>query len=66
MKEKIVKIQVYPELFTKCIVGKLVGIFGNSESDVANFILKDWIGNHISELQEYDINIKEIISKIKK
>jgi hypothetical protein len=52
------KIQAYTEDYTKYVVQKLKRIKGKSESDVVNFIIKDWIGEHWEELKEYGINIK--------
>ena len=51
------KIQVYTEDYTKYVVQKLKRIKGKSESDVVNFIIKDWIGDHLEELKEYGISV---------
>ena len=52
------KVQVYTEKYTKYVIQELIGIKGKSESDVVNYILKDWIGDHIEELKDYDISVK--------
>ena len=52
------KLQIYTEKYTKYVIGGLVGIKGKSESDVANYILKEWIGDHLDELKEYGISVK--------
>ena len=52
------KLQVYTEKYTKYVIQKLIGIKGKSESDVVNFIIKDWIGDHQEELREYEISVK--------
>ncbi len=57
------KIDVYTEGYTKFVVKELVGIKGKSESDVANFIIKDWIGDHLDELEKYDIDIERAIEE---
>ena len=46
------------EVYTKYVLQKLIGIKGESESDVVNFIIKDWIGDHLEELKEYGITYK--------
>lgn len=52
------KLQVYTEKYTKYVIQKLIGIKGKSESDVVNFIIKDWIGDHLEELEKYGISVK--------
>jgi hypothetical protein len=54
-----VKLQVYTENYTKYVIQKLVNIKGKSESDVVNYIIKDWIGDHLSELNEYGISVED-------
>ena len=56
-------ISVYTEVFTKFVIKNLIGIKGKSESDVANFILKDWISDHFDELQEYGITVDKARDK---
>ena len=48
---------VYLDKYTKYVIEKLENIKGKSQSDVANFILKDWIGDHINELEKYGISV---------
>ena len=57
------KLQVYTEKYTKYVIQQLVGIKGKSESDVANYILKDWIGDHLDELNSYEISVKNAREK---
>lgn len=52
-----VKLQVYTEKYTKYVIQKLIDIKGKSESDVVNYIMKDWIGDHINELNDYGISV---------
>ena len=49
---------VYLDSYSKYVISKLENIKGKSQSDVANFIIKDWIGDHLEELKEYDISAK--------
>ena len=51
-------ISVYTEPYTKFVIKNLINIKGKSESDVANFILKEWISDHLEELKEYDLTVK--------
>jgi hypothetical protein len=48
---------VYLDNYSKYVIEKLDGIKGKSQSDVANFIIKDWIGDHLEELKEYGISV---------
>ena len=48
---------VYLDNYSKYVIEKLENIKGKSQSDVANFIIKDWIGDHLQELKEYDITV---------
>ena len=48
-------ISIYTEPYTKFVIKNLIGIKGKSESDVANFIIKDWIGEQREELREFGI-----------
>lgn len=48
---------IYLDKYTKYVIEKLENIKGKSQSDVANFILKDWIGDHIEELEKYGISV---------
>ncbi len=52
------KLQVYTEKYTKYVIQKLIGIKGKSESDVVNFVIKDWIGDHLEELEKYGVSVK--------
>lgn len=51
------KIQANVEAYASFVVRSLVDIKGRSESDVVAFIVKDWIGDHREELNEYGINV---------
>ena len=53
------KVQAYVEGYTRYVLDKLIEIKGKSISDVANFVIKDWIGDHKDELTEYGITVKE-------
>jgi hypothetical protein len=57
--KNISEIYVYSEPYTKFVIQQLEDIKGKSESDVANFIIKDWIGHHIEELKEYGITVSK-------
>lgn len=48
---------VYLDNYSKYVIEKLENIKGKSQSDVANFIIKDWIGDHLEELKEYGITV---------
>lgn len=48
---------IYLDNYSKYVIEKLENIKGKSQSDVANFIIKDWIGDHIEELKEYGISV---------
>ena len=48
---------IYLDNYSKYVIEKLENIKGKSQSDVANFIIKDWIGDHLQELKEYDITV---------
>jgi len=52
------KLQVYTEDYTKYVVQHLVKIVGKSESDVVNFILKQWMLDHREDLKEFGIRVK--------
>lgn len=52
------KLQVYTEDYTKYVVQKLEHIVGNSESEVVDFIVKQWIMEHREDLKEYGIRVK--------
>ena len=51
------KIQTYVEGYTSYVLDMLIEIKGKSKSDVASFIIKDWIGDHKDELAEYGITV---------
>jgi len=48
---------IYLDNYSKYVIEKLENIKGKSQSDVANFIIKDWIGDHLEELKEYSISV---------
>lgn len=52
------KLQVYTEDYTKYVVKKLEHIVGNSESEVVDFIVKQWIMEHREDLKEFGIRVK--------
>jgi len=52
------KLQVYTEDYTKYVVKKLEHILGNSESEVVDFIIKQWILDHKEDLKEFQIRVK--------
>ena len=49
---------IYLDKYSKYVIRNLIDIKGKSQSDVANFIIKDWIGDHQAELKEYGINVE--------
>lgn len=49
---------IYLDKYSKYVIQKLIDIKGKSQSDVTNFIIKDWIGDHLDELKEYGISVK--------
>jgi len=49
---------IYLDNYSKYVIENLENIKGKSQSDVANFIIKDWIGDHLEELKEYRISVK--------
>ncbi len=51
-------VSVYTEPYTKFVIKNLVGIKGKSESEVASFILKDWMSDRTDELRDYGITPK--------
>jgi hypothetical protein len=52
-------ISVYTEQYTKFVIKNLIGIKGKSESEVASFLLKNWISDHLDELKEYGITVEK-------
>ena len=52
-------LSVYTEAYTNFVIEMLVDIKGKSKSDVVNFILKDWMGDHLEELEKDGITVKE-------
>lgn len=54
---------IYPDKYNKYLIINLIDIKGKSQSDVANFIIKDWIGDHQVELKEYGISVKSARKK---
>jgi hypothetical protein len=57
-KAKSHKVQPSVDAFTYHVLNELVGIKGTSVADVASFILKDWIGDHLDELERYKIRVE--------
>ncbi|UCF12299.1 MAG: hypothetical protein JSW06_09700 [Thermoplasmatales archaeon] len=49
---------IYLDKYSKYVICQLIDIKGKSQSDVTNFIIKDWIGDHFEELKEYGITVK--------
>ncbi len=58
------KVQPSVDQYTHHVLKKLVGIKGTSVSDVAGFILRDWIGDHIEELEKYKITVERKNGKL--
>lgn len=56
-------ISVYTEPYTKYVIQQLIGIKGKSESEVASYLLKEWIGKNREELKEYGITVTEAKKK---
>ena len=52
------RVQVKVEQYTLHVLNQLIGIKGNSRSEVANFILKNWIGDHSEELAGHKITVE--------
>lgn len=52
-----IKLQVYTEDYTKYVVQHLVKIVGKSESDVVNFIIKQWMIEHKDTLRDWGISV---------
>ena len=52
-------LSVYTEEYTEYVIQQLIGIKGKSKSDVASFILKDWIGDHQDELDKMEISVQK-------
>lgn len=66
-KKKVVesfRVQPTVDRYTYHVLEKLIGIKGTSVSDVANFILKDWIGDHTDELEKYKITVERKDGKL--
>jgi len=57
------QLSVYTEKYTEYVIENLVDIKGKSKSDVVNFILKDWMGDHQEELEKMTISVKEARKK---
>lgn len=51
------RLNIYSEAYTEFVINSLVNIKGKSISDVANFIIKEWISDHREELKEYGITV---------
>lgn len=45
--------------FTAFVVANLKGIKGKDAGEVVNYILREWIGEHLSELAAYAITVKK-------
>lgn len=58
------KIQISVDQYTAHVLENLVDIKGTSVADVANFILKDWIGDHFEELGKYKITVEKKNGKL--
>lgn len=58
------KVQISTDRFTFHVLENLVDIKGTSVADVANFILKDWIGDHLAELEKYNIVVERKSGKL--
>lgn len=52
------KLQVYTEKYTKYVIQHLVDIVGKSESDVVNFVIKQWMMDHGEDLEKWEISVK--------
>jgi hypothetical protein len=65
-KKGIESFRIQPTLdrYTYHVLEQLVGIKGTSIADVANFILKDWIGDHLDELERYKITVERKKGKL--
>ncbi|MBU4267922.1 MAG: hypothetical protein KJ808_03635 [Acidobacteria bacterium] len=61
---KSFKIQVSVDRYTAHVLENLIEIKGTSIADVANFILKDWIGDHFNELEKYKITVEKSSGKL--
>ena len=48
----------YPCRYAGYVIEKLVGIKGVNTSDVASFIINQWISEHRDELKDLGINVK--------
>ncbi len=57
-KKKPFKVQTNIEDYTNFVIEGLVGIKGTSKSDVVSYIIKEWISNNYSLLDEMDISVK--------
>ena len=58
------RVQLTADPYTYHVLEKLMGIKGTSVPDVANFILKDWIGDHLEELEKYKITVERKDGKL--
>lgn len=52
------KVEINLEKAPAHIIEKLVGIKGNTNSEVCEFILKCWMLDHVHELKNYGISVK--------
>ncbi len=53
------QLSVYTEKYTDYVIDSLVHIKGKSKSDVANFIIKEWIADHRDELKDCGITVEK-------
>ena len=61
---KSYKVQPSVDQYTYHVLDKLIGIKGTSVADVASFILRDWIGDHVEELEKYKITVERRKGKL--
>lgn len=52
------KVSVTVDAYTFWVLSKLVGVKGLTPAGVAYFILKDWIQDHIEELEHLGITVQ--------
>jgi len=52
-------INIYTEEYTKFVVDGLIQVKGGSRSEVANFMMKDWIDRHKKELDDLGLGLKD-------
>ena len=42
---------------TKHVINNLIDIKGSTQEEVVTYILRDWIGDHLQELEFYSISV---------